>query len=113
MAAEFGTPAEAKKALTTKPKWSFGSVRYWPSKLKPKHKITFKQNSMPKIVRVTTSKKSKLPTFISLPFHIIFTAIIFGFALLFCVPILLYGVFKSIQANRHPKPTYRIKRDNL
>ena len=109
MTMDMDAAKRAKKALTTKPKWSFGSIRYWSSKLKRQTHIKFKKESIPKFKQtLSQSTQSGFSKFLTQPLQIILGIIMCCFTAIFCVPVLLYGIFKSIQTNRKPTLNYRV-----
>jgi len=112
----------AKKALTTKPKWSFGSIRYWPSKKKCKKGPTFKSSEMPELSHI--AGKTKSPSKISTKLFYLLLGVIAIGSLLFPdlfisllslggffigLPILFIAIFKSLRENHQPKCDYKVK----
>lgn len=108
MTMDMDAAKRAKKALTTKPKWSFGTIRYWPSKLKPQKHLKLKRKSIPQLKRNRPRHNSQTDPKITLLLQIICTTVMVCFSAIFCVPVLLYGIFKSIQTNRHPEASYTV-----
>lgn len=69
-----------KKALSTKPKWSFGSIRYWPSKLKSQTHIKFKRESIPKFKQTLSQpNQTGISKFLTQPLQIILVIIMCSF----------------------------------